>query len=284
MTVITSPGIILSTGDIVDDGNNPIIGYDNLVTTANVAATTENSLYPATNLANPSTNLKWQASSGSPTFGEEFLTFDLQTTQQIDYIGIARHNFGTGQFPVSIEAVTEEPGSPADWDVLISDTLLPDDKPVIFRFTPQAVHQIRLRIGESLLSSDQPEPFAAVAYVGKLLVLQRRLFVGHTPISYGRRTKLMSARSESGNFLGRLVLREMRETNVQSNNLTEAWYRENFEPFVEAAQESPFFFNWRPGDYPYESGYVWTTEDIQPGNALPNGMMSVSFSISGIAR
>jgi hypothetical protein len=46
--------------------------------------------------------------------------------------------------------------------------------------------------------------------------------------------------------------------------------------------ERPFFFAWRPDAYPYEVGYCWLTNDPQPSNALPNGMMSVSLEMAGV--
>jgi hypothetical protein len=121
-----------------------------------------------------------------------------------------------------------------------------------------------------------------VVYCGKLLVLQRRIYVGHTPGNYGRTSKVINAKSENGSFLGRIVLNEMTKTSVALENLTPDWYRTYFDPFVTAAREDPFFWAWRPSSYPAECGYAWLTNDPKPNNSLPNGMMQVSFEISGI--
>jgi hypothetical protein len=135
--------------------------------------------------------------------------------------------------------------------------------------------RIRLQPGNA-------EPSAAVVYAGTLLVLQRRIFVGHTPINYGRSAKVTNARSESGNFLGRIVLNEKNSTSVDMKNITSAWYRTFMQPFIDDSQENPFFFAWRPSDYPNEIGFAWMTNDPQPSNALPNGMMQISLEMTGI--
>jgi hypothetical protein len=275
--VVVSPGLVVAPGVDGLNTDSPIIGYQTLVTSGNIAATTAQTASPASNLANPSTYLKWRASSA---ITDQVLTVTLETADDLDYVGIAGHNFGSGQMPVSIEGLA---GSPAAWGELIPDTLLANDGPVIFRFPPQPLAAIRVRIQPSGVAPPL-SPFAAVLYVGKLLVLQRRIFVGHTPMPYGRKLTVANHRSIAGAFLGRIILSEKTMTGIDLENLTPAWYRSYFEPFVVAAKEIPFFFGWRPGSYPYEVGFAWLANDPQPKNQRPNGMMQVSLSLEGIAR
>ena len=219
MTVVVSSNLVLSdalSGGGVINANNPLIGYQNLVTAVNVSATTEASGSPASNLANPSTNLRWQASEQSPP-ADEFITLDLSTNEDVDYIAIARHNLHTGQIAASVD-VLDESTSPASWVELVSPVLLPNDGPALFQFTPQAITQIRLRLQAGLAA-----PFVAVLYAGKLLQLQRRIYVGHTPINFGRQTKVVTGKSESGDFLGRIVLSEMVQSSFDLQNLTPSW-------------------------------------------------------------
>lgn len=274
-------GVVLSTNLVISDGgqdfnaDSPIIGYDNLVTIGNVFATTAELDKPVTFIANPATHLRWQAGAGSPS-SDEYLTVILDTPETVDYMGIAVHNFGSGSMPVSVEGQSEL-GDP--WVEIITDLLLPNDGPVIFRFTEQSLYAIRLRIQGNLSGVS---PFLAVMYVGKLLVLQRRIYVGHTPIPYGRRLSVANHRSISGAFLGRIILGETRQTSVALKNLTPSWYRSYFEPFLVFADEGPFFFAWRPGDYPLEVGYCWLMDDSRPQNQLPNGMMQVDMNLEGV--
>ena len=90
---------------------------------------------------------------------------------------------------------------PQSWQELAGPVIPADDAPLLFRFSPVALSSIRLR-----MQPGSSAPTAAVLYTGALTVLQRRIYVGHTPITMGRVAKITNARSESGNFLRREVL------------------------------------------------------------------------------
>jgi hypothetical protein len=283
MTVVISSSFVLSANEDNLNLDSPIIGYDNQVTAGNVSATTEADGYPVSNLANPGTSPRhrWKSGAALPT-AEEVITVLLNPVEDVDYLAIARHNFGSSQASVTVEGVSTEPGSPADYFTLVEEHLLADDAPVIFRFTKQPLYAIRLVIGPSQ-SAPIATPYLAVLYVGELLMLQRRIFVGHTPITYGRSQVIANHRSIAGDFVGRVILSEKHATTIETKHLTSIWYRTYFEPFLIAAKEIPFFFNWRPGTYPRETGFAWLSGDPQPNNQLPNGMMQISFDIEGIA-
>src|SRR5688572_18129374 len=276
--VVIQSGIVIGSGDHDFDADTPVIGYENRVTTENVTATTEDPLFPVTNIANVSTALKWKSGAGSPS-SEEYITVILDTEENVDYLGIAGHNFGVGSAgaPVSVEGQSEDGGA---WTELVGEQLLANDGPVIFRFTEQSLYAIRLRIQEN---ENAVTPHLAVMYVGKLLLLQRRIYVGHTPVTYGRKLQVVSHRSISGAFLGRIITGQMRQTSVSLSNLTPGWYREYMDPFLLDAQENPFFFAWRPGDYPAEVGFCWLTDDPMPVNQRSNGMMQVNLNMEGVA-
>lgn len=280
MSAVVISGDLVLSGAIVGDaanGNNPLIGYHNLVTTANITSDTEAANHPIIDVANPATHLFWRGVMGSPS--DEFITVEINSVEDVDYIAAARHNFFTGLFPVTVEGQATDGG---DWFDLVAEVVLPNDGPVIFRFTPQSLFAVRLRIRAS--TADTPvAPEIGVIYVGRLLILQRRIYVGHTPLPYGRQVRVVNGRSESGNFLGRIVTGESRQTQVNMENLTPDWYRTYMEPFVRHAVENPFFFAWRPLDYPYEAGFAWLTADAVPNNQRVNGMMQVSLQMGGVA-
>jgi hypothetical protein len=277
MSVVLSGSLTLSgemSGGGVITADNPIIGYQNLASASSMATTTEATTHSAANLANVSTALYWQGVLSSPP-EDEYITITLNTENFVDYIGIAKHNFYTEQIEASVEVLDDS--SPAEWTEIVSGVIPPNDGPIIFRFTPQAITQIRVR-----LRPGNAAPRAAVLYVGALLVMQRRIYVNHRPVSYAVNTDTVNAMSENGSFLGRIVMREMVQTDADFTNLTPTWYRTYFDPFAIAAREAPFFFAWRPGTYPDEVGFMWVTDNPIPNNALPNGMMSVTLSMKGV--
>lgn len=277
MSVVISSSYVLtdsvSGGGIINE-NNPVIGYENLVTVTSLSTTSEVDDFPVTNLANPATNLKWKADAAE----EVYITVLVDRVDPIDYLAIAKHNLGSGLIPVSVEGLAEEEDDPmTDWFELTTDVLLPNDGPTLFRFELQSLYSIRIR-----MQAADVIPEIGVMYVGKLLVLQRRMYVGHSPITLNKVAKITNARSEDGNFLGRIVLNTMNQSGVSLQNLTPDWYRTYFDPFVDAAKEYPFFFAWRPGDYPMEVGYCWMTDDPTPENQRSNGMMQVNFKLNGV--
>ncbi len=282
MSVVISRNYVISdsiSGGGVINADNPLIGYYSIVDPGVLTSTTEQLGYPVTNLANPATHLEWR---GNDNNDDEYITLNVETIDLIDYIGIAKHNLGTSGMAVSVEVLSGGiDDSPQVWVEVFEPVLLATDAPAILRFEPQAINSIRLRIQPSA-QSPAPFPRIAVMYVGKLLVLQRRIYVGHTPFTMGRVTTVVNGRSESGNFLGRIILGEMTQTKVELHNLTPDWYRAYMEPFLLVAQETPFFFAWRPSTYVREVGYAWLTSDPTPSNERNNGMMQVSLEMAGI--
>jgi hypothetical protein len=278
MSLVISSSYVIgdsASGGGVINANNPVIGWRNLVTAGGLSSTTAAEGFPVSNLANPATHLKWVGELSSPE-QDEYITLGFSTVDDVDYVAVATHNWGSAGIAVSIEALDTD-ASPDTWVELIAPVLLPNDGPAIFRFAPQAVSNLRIR-----LQPGTAAPTAAVVYAGALLVLQRRIYVGHTPIVDGRVTTVVNGRSESGAFLGRIILGQMTESGIDMKNITPDWFRVNMRPFLLQAQEFPFFFAWRPSTYPREVGYCWLTSDPNPSNQLGNGMMQVSLKLAGV--
>lgn len=271
--IILSDDLLLSEIEAEVDGatvDNPVIGWHNVVTIENVSADSENTLYPATNVANPSTYLRWLSDSLST----QYLTVTLSEEEgEVNYVALARHNFGSGNVTVSVEVLGD-----SGWEEVNAAVALPDDRPALFRFARGLYSGVRLKM---IPSTD--EPTVSVVYVGELLVLQRRVYVGHSPLTHAKTSNVLTGKSESGEFLGRIVLSEGASSSVEMQNLTASWYREHMTPFVENSKEYPFFFAWRPGTYPLETGYAWLTNDPRMVNQRSNGMVQTQLQMEGIS-
>jgi len=272
MGVIVSNALSLSA--LFTDGinaNNPLIAWKKIVTASEVVADQEAAGFPAINLANPSTalDLLWKA-TGTAT---QYVTFTI-SEPIIDYLAIAGHNFGSGAVAVSVEKWT---GSA--WSEIVQASTPADDTPIIFRFVSidPAPTQIRLKMVPTATI-----PQAAVAYIGKLLILPRRIYVGHQILTYNRRADIVTGMSERGQFLGRVVLSQTRESQIDISNVLPATYRSDIDPWLKASIESPFFFAWRPNAYPGEVGYCWASGDAVMSNQRTNGMVSFSLAVQGI--
>jgi hypothetical protein len=274
MPIVISRDLVLT--DVTTQPEQPIVGWHNLVTAANIDSTTEDVDFPVSNLANPATHLKWV---GAVSTIDEYLTVTTNYVDEIDYLAVAKHNFGTATVTLSVEGKLDDGNSPAEpYLELVEEHILADDSPVLFRFDPQILTHVRLRIQQA-----DAVPEAAVVYVGKLLVLPRNIWQGHTPLKYARKTRIVNGRSESGNFLGRIMLGETRESEAQLSLIDPDTYRSDLEPFIAAAQTQPFFFAWRPATYPREVGYAWMMGDPRPLNAPQHGLTEITLPMQGIA-
>ena len=164
-------------------------------------------------------------------------------------------------------------------EAVVEDTLLADDSPAIFRFAPGYYAGVRLKITPAGTA-----PRIAVLYVGKLLVFQYGVQAGHTPIPYGRNRRVVTGRSQGGDFLGRVVNGGKLRTEATIKNLDPDWYRQNVEPFAGDGALGPFFWAWKPESYPAEVVFAWLADgaEIIP---VPNhlaGYIDISFQMEGI--
>lgn len=269
MSLVISSAVSLAA---VADGlslDHPVIGWHNVVTASTIVASAESANFPASNLANPATHLEWRGTDTS----EQYLTITTNEVDPIDYIAVARHNWSTAEIPVSVEGFIG-----GVWTEICDEVMLPDDGPALFRSELQSLSQLRFRLQEG-----SAIPRAAVVYAGKLLVIQRKVYVGHTPLPQARKRSIVNGRSESGNFLGRIVLGESRETTVPLSLLDPAWYRATMDPFMAAAGEDPFFFAWRSQSYPREVGFCWLTDDPMPAPVGPSNLLAFDLKLGGIA-
>jgi hypothetical protein len=267
--IVISSNLVLAQAAGAVDTDLPAVGYHNVVRSDSIVADTQEANFPASNLANPATHLEWRAADDS----EQYITITTNEVDPIDYVGIARHNLGTAEIVVSVEANID-----AVWTEIVEETMLPDDTPAVLRFAAASYSQVRIR-----LQTGSDTARIAVVYCGKLLDLERKVYVGHTPLPYARKIDVASNRSVSGNFLGRIILGEGRESTVPFSLFTPAWCRENLDPFLEAAEGIPFFFAWRPNTYPREVGFCDLMADPMPAPAGPSNLIAFDLKLNGVA-
>ena len=102
------------------------IGYDNAVTISNVSADSEQASYPVTNLANPATNSLWKSDDASSA---QYVTITTANAFQVNYVGIANHNFGTADCDIKVQI---QPNSGDSWETVV-DEFTPADNRVILK-------------------------------------------------------------------------------------------------------------------------------------------------------
>jgi len=249
--------------------NNPRIGWHNLVTFSNISASASDPAFPVTNLADGNTYAKWKGMSA----GAHSIVVDLGAPVEVSYVGLARHNLGDSGASYTVESSSDD----VSYSTIAGPVEPGDNAVIVHEFAPVTQRFVRVTISAGSLV-----PSLAVLYVGRILTLERRLYVGHCPLPYGRNAEVSSGRSESGEFLGRITRRTFYETTFSLQNLTPEHWRDDVAAFQAAAVDTPFFVAWRPGDYPAEIGYVWSKDDMKPQNQRSNGMMQFDFGVQGL--
>lgn len=247
----------------------PIIGWHSVLDVNDIAADSSLDGRPALNMWNPDTASVWESGGTS----EQYITLANTGGGWIDYVGIAKHNFGSGGVQFQLQAM----GS-GGWEDITDVIATARNAAIIIYFNPRTSSAVRLR-----LIPQGVAPVIAHIKLGSALVLQRRIYVGHKPATLTRHASVITNGSENGQFLGKIVTREWHQTDVKQANVTPDFMRSQIVPFIKHAQTGTFFFAWRPLEYPDEVVYGWTDDNIEPVNQRVNGMMEFGFSVQAVA-
>ena len=259
-------GLVLSLQKI--SGNAGRLCYQSIVNASNITATsfltTGSTSFPASNMANPATAFGWEASSTA----DQTITILNAAATPIDYVGIARHNLNQPGLEIRVRF---------DGSTVAPYSSVSEAQALLFLFASASPSTIQIDIRGATNAAK-----IAVVYVGQSVQLERDIYVGHTPINYGRDRSVVNGVSQSGEFLGEIVTNQSLSTNVSLQNLTPIWYRENLDPYFRQSPRLPCFWAWRPLTYATEVGYCWVEGNPRPVNQRSNGMMSISWNFRGI--
>lgn len=289
MAVIFSSDLVVAAeSGIVQPLTHARIGYHNIVTEDNVIGSTEAAGFDASFAGRPDTYSEWR-----PVELPATITVDAGRIVEADYVAIGAHNLENIEVEIShsLDGVTY---------TVESTTLTESNDALMFLFEKTEVRFVRVRLlvinEESLILDFENQvyevgdfdqtggAFIGVLYIGETLEMQRPIYQGHSPATLSRQTELRPSRTEGGQWLGRTRIRDGYGTNFDWSNLRAAWYRENFDPFVEHARSLPFFIAWRPETYPKEVIYAQSDSDISPTNSGPRDLMSVSMTVRGYSN
>ena len=234
-----------------------LIGYSNLLTGSTAA--------PLALTAN--TYERYEPASGAVV-----AKFDLDALSPINYIAIAAHNIGTQDSGTEIlfQYATSIGGALTD----IESITPTDNGAIMINFDSIDVAQIAITTNATTSGLE-----IGVVYAGVTLQMQQPIYGGHTPIDLSAVVTYQSTMSDSGQFLGRNVIRKGLETTFNWQHLEDDWIRSTFKPFIISAQTLPFFIKWRP-DYYDTTAFGYTTGDIKPSNMGGGSrLMSVSMNM-----
>lgn len=291
MSIYISNSLYLGSGLGADfNENNPIIGYHSVLLPSDFTASSPVTGRPAANMWTPDTASVWQgnAYSGAVADYEETIEISNSNNTVVNYLGIAKHNFGTGGYTYVFQ-YSEDSG--VSWDDLTTPRIVANNNAILEYFDDVTYGLFRIKLTKEDVTS-VAAPIIAHIKLGAALILQRRIYVGHKPATIAKKVKKITNGSENGQYLGQEVIRSYYTTECSQDNNTPAFVREKVAPFishingdvvVQGSAPASFFFAWRPTDYPEEVVYGWTSDNIEPENEKSNGMMKWSFGMEAVA-
>ena len=257
----------------------PCIGWDNRlydVTLSGAAAVG----FPAIAARTYQTYEGW-----APTGGTGNLTATMSTSITLGYVGAL---FMSTPDSATVQLYID--GEPIGFGV-------PAQGPVMWLLDDASATVVTIEV-QGMTSG-----FVANLSAGPRLELPSKLYVGHTPITYGRDTVRTSGLSESGQYLGTIERRRSVATGVSMSNVEPQTYRDEIDAFVAQAQIRPHYWAWRsviPGldvlatlspeinvdvtTPRTEVGYVTVPNAPTVSNEKSNGMMQIGWSLAGIEQ
>jgi len=232
-----------------------IIGYNNLLTSSNIT-TGDKALVP-------NTFERYTQASGAMS-----VRWRLTVNADVNYIGIAAHNL-IGE-TILISTSNADLGTHTD---LESITFV-DNNPVMITFDSRDVKEI---LFSGTMSKDIE---IGVIYCGAYLQMPVPIYGGHSPLILGDEIKYQSKLSDSGQFLGRNIIRKGTSSNFSWQHLDDDFVRNDFLDFKKSAQTKPFFIKWRPDFYPKEVSFAYADSQISLSN-MGGGhrLMSATMSV-----
>jgi hypothetical protein len=243
------------------------IGMDNICRTGTASASSTASGFSANAPKNNLTYEYWKPTSLTATWA-----IDAGSARTVNYCGIAAHDCGSSGNTITVQSSTNN----STWTT--RDSFAPtDNSPIMFLFEDVSARYWRISIAGGTA------PTIGVIQFGKTLDMERPCFAGLEPINFSRTTVIRPNRSENGQWIGRSIIRGGSSMSVSYRHLSYAWYKANFDPFVEDARKYPFFFAWRPQGYLDTVGYVWTAQDIAPSTMGIKNLLQVSFDMQGLS-
>lgn len=229
--------------------------------------------WPITEITNMNTYGGYMPLPDTATTAFADIVFDFGSTDAIvNCLSIAVHSLGTFGCTVGVY-LDNDPAFPGS---ALFEIEPDDDSPIMAVFPDQQYRYCRIRITYG------PDKFQiGVLKIGQALVMQHRIYGGHSPTTLCRVTASRPLMSETGQFIGRATIRHGFRGSYNWQHLEADWYREHFDPFVDLARFDAFFVAWRPVSYPHEVIYCQTppSSDIHPTNMGRRDLMEVTVPV-----
>jgi len=237
---------------------------------ANAVASTEASGFAALNAGNVRVDSAWRPTALPANWSTIF-----NLPRAVGYVGIAAHDLGTQNADITIQT-TSDAGSTWDTVAGLANLTPTDDSAILCLFEQETFDGYRV-----LINSADSEPTIASIAGGPIMEWPQKSVWTGTPITEGDRITFADNMSDTGLLVGRTVVSDGLEFQVQIDNLSEAFRTGDFATFKAYAngEDALFFIATRPGDYPNEVAYAWSSSLVRMSRDRPNKQISGSVTL-----
>ena len=275
MTLIVSPDRAVYLRQKNKD-NHPIVSHENMGRSAGVtlasspAATTDGA---ASNAFSGDTHSFWVPDTTGVTSAT--LTVTLATAAALDFAAIDAHTLGTYGATVAIEYSTD---GGTTWVVAGAAQTLADNDPMAWYFMAFTADMWRLNV-TGFTAGDAIS--VGVCFFGAVLTMDRPFYQGFMPPIAVNQVDLLNNVSAGNHLLNNSVVRKGLTFSATFQHISATFIRgAAFQAFLhEFNNGTPFFFVWRPTQFP-EIRYCWRDGDtIAPINTGPRTLMGFTMNM-----
>lgn len=261
---VFSPNLVGGAGCDGSRGTYARIGWQTITRNAVVVASSERLGWPKESVKNATTYDRW-----SPSEVPAWVSFDAGTNQDIDYFALGSHTLAGAT--VTLQYSHD--------DLTWSDAIILQpsrNDAVMAWFDSITARYWRVHVAG-------PTTFyLGVVHIGRILTMPRGLTGGSGVGSLKRMTDILPSNSDSGQFLGRTIVRRGHDPRYRWDHLPAQWYRDEFDPFAVSAEKYPFFIATNPARWPDDVLYAWTTGDLDPRYSGNRDWMSVDLVLEAL--
>jgi PKD repeat protein len=266
--VVTDPPVSGS------DDRHPRIGYRCIALDNADAVITSDSIatgYAAANLFDWKPYTYWKPATG----GEHYVQIVIPEAEVADYIAIAQHNLGenAGTFRLSY---SNDGGS--SWSDATADYSPSGRESIWLDFDA-----ISARYWRVYTNSVTASVLGVVAF-GRKYRPRYGQFAGFMPPKLARSFELYASTSEAGLFLGRTILRKKLKGSIAFDLMEISDAYGDWHPFMQAAEQHPFFLAWLLEDWPEDVQLVETSGDWKPPAITQFGFIGTSIAWTGLLQ
>lgn len=196
--------------------------YDNVLVDATITVTSEDTGFSKENAIDWLTWDFWKPTAA----GTVYYTADLGTAQSLDAWGIAAHDLGVNSATIKLQrsATGAWAGEEVDVGTAVSPTA---SEPILKTFTSVSARYWRWEIVSATTASQ-----IGAILLGPRLTPQTGTRVGHKPDALAQQYEGKLNISKDAAFLGASVYKKPIKNQMLFTNLTPAWVRSDWEPFM----------------------------------------------------